>query len=53
MAIGDEVEVTYTTRANELLARNVSVTATAAPAIHEGSDPSEGWGRGGEESAGK
>jgi hypothetical protein len=36
LAIGDEVEVTYTASTSELLARKIVVTANAAPAMQEG-----------------
>jgi hypothetical protein len=52
VAIGEEVEVTYTASASELLARNIVVTAGAAPAMHEGSGPPDGSGYGGDGSAG-
>jgi hypothetical protein len=52
LAIGDVVEVTYTASAGELLARSLVVTAGAAPATHEGSEPSDGWSAGGYQSAG-
>jgi hypothetical protein len=44
LAVGDQVEVTYTASASELLARNVVVTASAAPTMQEGSGPSDGSG---------
>lgn len=37
LVIGDEVEVTYTASASELLTRKIVVTAGAAPAMTEGS----------------
>jgi hypothetical protein len=41
LVAGDEVEVTYTASAGELLARKIIVTS-AAPAVPEGSDPPDG-----------